>query len=339
MSQEFCVQSLLVLSALMSQAPPEERPLQHRIEVLIISTVKKVDDAHFDVNRIKELFLQAKWALTPAGAEKPRFTFEDNINGKPVLRVGEIEFVDPKVVISPKSSKDLFDRVAALVAHPPENTTFFCYCKLHGFCNSNGEHFMFTDGNSDVIPRKQLLGALRAQNPGLTILITDSCSSGPVNLDRLVPQVLQFPKQLFIDLFLMSKGVVDINSSTCDVGNDKVGPVFEQAWMDGFGHGIFTHAFQHLLKADVPNDVDVKLARIDANRDGRYSWEEFFSILTVDTEVQLNLLKQKAIVRQNELLKNKMVHEGHRWELETISGLLAQQHQRPQTRSPLPALP
>ena len=96
----------------------------------------------------------------------------------------------------------------------------------HGAYDDKG-HFLLMPGGEDRLYRKTILDRIARKGPRLAVLITDSCNmqvpsgSPPGPAARMIPPQRITP--LFESLFILSKGVVDINSSS--EGQESIGAI------------------------------------------------------------------------------------------------------------------
>ena len=97
------------------------------------------------------------------------------------------------------------------------NDTVVVFFTGHGAYDDNGHFLVMPDGENRLY-RKTILGRIARKNPRLAVLITDSCNlqfpagMRPGPAARLIPPERISP--LFDSLFIRSRGVVDLNSSS-----------------------------------------------------------------------------------------------------------------------------
>src|SRR5262249_53420883 len=140
----------------------------------------------------------------------------------------------------------------------------------HGATDPNKGHFLTLDAG--LLGRSQVRAAMGAKQAGLSILLTDCCSTlanlGPWT-GAPPPPPEELKKKLMRDLFLRARGVVDITAATND-----------SAWGDQLtGGGVFTSALSMLV-----NNTDWH--NLDTDHDGYVSWKEFFPELRSATEAR-----------------------------------------------------
>jgi len=106
------------------------------------------------------------------------------------------------------------------------NDTIIVFYTGHGAYDDHDHFLMMPDGENRLY-RKTILKRMARKNPRLAVLITDSCSlhvpagMGPGPAARMIPPQRMTP--LFESLFIRSRGVVDINSST--EGEESIGAI------------------------------------------------------------------------------------------------------------------
>ena len=104
--------------------------------------------------------------------------------------------------------------------------TIIVFYTGHGAYDDHGQFLLMPDGENRLY-RKTILKRMARKSPRLAVLITDSCSlyvpagSPPGPAARLIPPRRMTP--LFESLFIRSRGVVDINSST--EGEESIGAI------------------------------------------------------------------------------------------------------------------
>ena len=114
---------------------------------------------------------------------------------------------------------DMKDKILEAIDNCPNgpNDTIIVFYTGHGAHDENGHFLMMPDGENRLY-RKTILERIGKKGPRLAVLITDSCNlqvpagMGPAPSARLMPAERMSP--LFETLFIRSKGVVDINSSS-----------------------------------------------------------------------------------------------------------------------------
>jgi hypothetical protein len=306
----------------------------HHIDVLIVTTTDRVKRPELDVEGVRDIFNQAKRKLEASDG-----VIEDPNGGERIavqLNIHEIYY-------DPASENELTDRIGDLIVSklPNATNTVFCYMKLHGACDKDGEHFMQMK-NGQLAARKAVVNLLRSHGAELTILLTDSCSSGPVRGPRIKAAAVVFPFSLFADLFIHSRGFVDVNSSTCNPES----LTYETAWMNSDGEGVFSRALIRSLTKGDPDEVERRLKDVDVGKNGRYCWKEFFSYLTSETHGEFVALKGRLEAEKTQLLQRVVQQELDDEQRQfffrkvaKISDLLVQPDQRPQARSELPTDP
>ena len=131
----------------------------------------------------------------------------------------------------PDVRSDLVDLKAKIlraidVCPAGSNDTIIVFFTGHGANDDQGHFLMMPDGENRL-HRKTILEHIARKRPRLAVLITDSCSlsvpSGmaPGPSARMIPPERMSP--LFESLFIRSRGVVDINSSS--EGEESIGAI------------------------------------------------------------------------------------------------------------------
>jgi hypothetical protein len=182
--------------------------------------------------------------------------------------------------------KRVLDYYARLQAGSDD--ALFCYYSGHGGTDPDKGHFLAL--NAGPLTRAELREAMNARQAGLSVLLTDCCSS-MVRMPRghlyaeMAPAAApnDLPAKLMGDLFLRARGVADITASTLDL-----------AWGDDRGGGMFTTALSSVILNRDWHDLD-------ADRDGTVSWKEFFPRLRGETEEAFKDLVKKARAQGNNI--------------------------------------
>jgi hypothetical protein len=148
------------------------------------------------------------------------------------------------------------------------------YYTGHGATHTEKGHFLaFQDGKIPGLLRADLRTIMQEKQAGLTVLLTDCCSTrikveGKTNDRKLAgaPPAAKELNPLFRNLLFQHRGVVDITAAS---GNF--------AFADNRDGGLFTRALGNVLlpKQSLP---------YDGNKDGFVSWKEFFPSLRQETE-------------------------------------------------------
>ena len=284
-------------------------PPSHQIDVLIVTTVKGVPFYQNDIDGVKSIFTQAEDCLTVT-PDNPDYVATD-AETKAEDLLPEITFHSHKPMIKPSDEKTLIDYLSKGRVNPSDgvSSTVFCYLKLHGFCDNTGEHYMQLDDGS-LISRTTVMSALRVREADLTILVTDSCSATSHQLPKHSTAAVKYPKDLFLDLFVRARAIVDINSSDCKPDQG----IYEYAWMVNDGEGLFSQVFISALTEDDPRKLQAKLERIDAPKpseattpqtgNGRYSWQEFHNFMSQKTEAEYQSLRAEYLRKYQAYLDN-----------------------------------
>lgn len=134
----------------------------------------------------------------------------------------------------------LDQKILEAIARCPagDRDTIFVYYSGHGANDSRGHFLLMPDGTTRLY-RDQILSKLQEKKPRLSVLMTDSCSTrASVGIGAGASAMLAVPERispLFDNLFLKSRGVVDLNSSS--EGEVSIGAI---------GGGLMTLAFAYM---------------------------------------------------------------------------------------------
>ncbi|HEX4415061.1 MAG TPA: EF-hand domain-containing protein [Lacipirellulaceae bacterium] len=294
-----------------NDAPPDPFPVidqdhSELISPIVIST-KVASGVQEDIEKVSGIFSAAKKRLS---------NLSTTLSVEPrTLGVGLL------------SKSQLFQKIAGV--NVKENTTLFCYCKLHGEVDQNGEALLYLDGWEEPIKRTELEDHLKARGARLTILVTDSCSAAAIPQPKFFGAAAQtkFPLQLFLDLFVNSKGFVSTNSSSSTVDGQNV---YERAWMDADG-ALFTRAFCGFFEERHPDAIKDLYEKIDKNHNSRFSWQEFFPVVAANTDDTFQVFRSTIL--------SKGLTPAHAPALSVKADVQNQSHQTPRPFAALPDLP
>lgn len=204
-----------------------------------------------------------------------------------VLNFGsETEFEPMRLpMVSGTTAKYALDQLAHLRMTP--STTLVVYFAGHGEIVA-GQHALYLDSRDPkyILNRNDLVSAITAlrPRPRLAILITDCCSS--IASKEEIGGKLQVNQELFKDLFLRSKGFVNITSAEYGLGNGVSRPTGSTAWSGNTGP-VFTVALVELL-----NSRDKR--SFDSNKDGLVDWTELWPEVKSQTSKRFNRLKRNV---------------------------------------------
>lgn len=149
------------------------------------------------------------------------------------------------------------------------------YYAGHGAYDPEKGHclVMGAKGKEKFLVRSELQKVMEQRKAGLVVLLTDCCSSLLTlpksakknrELDRgIAPTEI---KPVLKSLLFQQRGMVDITAAVENTAS----------WGDDDEGGIFTRSLQKLLLSDA--------AKLDTNKDGLVSWQEFYPRLKKDTE-------------------------------------------------------
>jgi hypothetical protein len=162
------------------------------------------------------------------------------------------------------------------------NDALFFYYNGHGATDPNRGHFLAMSGG-DLL-RADVLKAMQALSPRLTVVASDACSSlsryenGQQDYTVMVPFYEQRtnrqpPRNVFRDLFFAESGVVDFTAAQAP----------QYAWAPSDG-GLFTQSLAKLFDG-YTSDVDV-------DGDGAIVWNEFLRNVRWDVRERFNHLKK-----------------------------------------------
>lgn len=168
----------------------------------------------------------------------------------------------------------------------PEDA-LLCYYAGHGAWADTGPYLRL--GGGAVLPRADLMAALRARGARLTVLLSDCCSTyvgqtmlwAPPSVD---PAVLR-------DLFYRPRGVVDVTAAQrgqVAVGDTNLG-------------GVFTYALTTLL-TQTPREA------LDSDKDGRVAWSEALTALTAGSKAAFGLMYPRGLSVKGQRLTGQSPH-------------------------------
>ena len=123
--------------------------------------------------------------------------------------------------------KKLLEAIDKCPAGPNDTIVFFY--SGHGAHDSQGHFLRMPDQKTDLY-RKDIIRRIQRKNPRLAVVITDSCNElmERALAPRPIAPKLLSPKEmspLFDELFIRSKGLADINSSSSEEEQVAAGPV------------------------------------------------------------------------------------------------------------------
>lgn len=150
----------------------------------------------------------------------------------------------------------------------------FYYTGHGATVTDKGHYLVFQDAKTPSLLRSELRALMQEKQAGLTVLLTDCCSTrikvdGKTTDRKLADQPPPAAKELkpvFRNLLFQHRGVVDITAAS---GNT--------AFADDRNGGLFTLALGGVLLPKQP-------LQFDGNKDGFVSWKEFFPSLRQETE-------------------------------------------------------
>jgi hypothetical protein len=168
------------------------------------------------------------------------------------------------------TKESILRHYAQLPTGPTEALLF--YYAGHGAFDVNRGHFLYLqEGKAGLLYRDDLRTAMQKKSPGLTVLLTDCCSSlvKVKSKKRRIeeeepPASVRTVSPTLGALFLRSRGVVDVTAATDN-----------EAYGDDEEGGIFTRTFARLATSE-------EWAR--KARAGTAAWKDFFPQLRGDTE-------------------------------------------------------
>lgn len=186
-----------------------------RIYVLAVADTSEKSGLSFSTGPDLQYIFDAFYANTPGGQlvtyNNPMADFAD---GSSVNLRNPWEGPDVRGDLVDMKNKILtaIDRCPA-----GRNDTIVIFYTGHGAYDDQG-HFLVMPDGENRLHRKTILERIARKNPRLAVLLTDSCNlhvpagMRPGAAARLIPPQRMTP--LFDSLFIRSRGVVDINSSS-----------------------------------------------------------------------------------------------------------------------------
>ncbi len=233
---------LLLLPAALPAAPPDQLKKLHVLMVF--------DTGDADIGKSLELDRKRLTKLLQGAIPSARYTVT-NLAGKELT--GEALFA---------TIRGMRTRVS------PRDGLLF-YFGGHGALNDKLGHVLKLPGGKDVL-RKDVRQQLMACKAGLTVMLTDCCSTKEPYFgehDSIVsPRAATALAPAVECLFFRSRGLVDVTAAT-----------EEEAWSDDENGGLFTRSLCRLLVREVKE--------MDVNGDGFLSWGEFFPQLQKETQL------------------------------------------------------
>jgi hypothetical protein len=163
----------------------------------------------------------------------------------------------------------LFERIRSLRTKVTPRDGVFFFFGGHGAINDKLGHVLkFHDGK--VVKRQDVRRQLLGLKAGLTVILTDCCSTKEKyegeRDDIVTPRAATALEPTAAHLFFQARGVVDITAAT-----------EEEAWSDDDNGGLFTRSLCRLLVRPVKE--------MDLNGDGFLTWAEFFPQLQRETQL------------------------------------------------------
>ena len=165
----------------------------------------------------------------------------------------------------------LLARVRSVDVAPTD--TLLVYYAGHGAWADAGPYLRL---HGQVLPRADLVAAMRARGAGLSILLTDCCSTYVGKTYLFAPPTVDPDR--YRDLFFRPRGFVDVTAAAR--GQVAVG--------DGNLGGVFTKALTDLLTL-------TPRAALDVDRDGVVSWGETVDALTRGTKDVFTMLHPRGL--------------------------------------------
>jgi hypothetical protein len=155
----------------------------------------------------------------------------------------------------------------------PDDALLFFYGG-HGAMNDTYGHVLKMSAGGADLPRTLLRQELEKLGAGLTVMLTDCCSTREKHVDGAVMTAVTGRPAVGIhppvrNLFFQARGVVDVTAATES----------EAAWSDDKNGGLFTRSLSRMLLMK-PHELK-KLTRDD---DEFLTWRKFFPLLQSDTQ-------------------------------------------------------
>jgi|GEM_PF-1924006 len=187
---------------------------------------------------------------------------------------------------------------------------FFFYYAGHGSTGVLAGHFLSFDNRGGLrarLNRSEILNAMRAKNPRLTVLITDSCGNIIPEPDPEIAPMLEEPPcpthvnpEILRHLFFRHRGTVNINSA------ERGKLAFCRPYPPG---GLFTDA----LCRQWTRGLD------EMSHDQRITWEVLVSRVTPN--VNASFEAAKAFDRTNLWMHNQRNHNPWVWDVGEHNGI------------------
>jgi len=178
----------------------------------------------------------------------------------------------------------LLATVAALDVGPAD--ALLLYYAGHGAWADAGAYLR---PKGQVLPRADLIAALRARGAGLTIVLTDCCSTYVGGTFLFAPP--RVDPDTARDLFFRHRGLVDVTAAArgqVAVGDKALG-------------GVFTQALTRLLTGSARETLD-------ADRDGIVTWGEAVDALRVGTRDTFAMLHPRGLAVRGQAVQGQTPH-------------------------------
>ncbi|MGL4553021.1 MAG: caspase family protein [Gemmataceae bacterium] len=168
------------------------------------------------------------------------------------------------------SAAKIVDAIRSLKGKVKADDAVLFFYGGHGAVNDVHGHVLKMTGGGKDLTRSLLRKEMEALGAGLTVLLTDCCSTKEKN-DVTQPPPVGPGRGVEIHptvkhLFFQSRGVVDITAATAA----------EAAWSDDKNGGLFTRSLAKML-LKTPK-------QLTGDEDGVVTWQKFFPQLQADTQ-------------------------------------------------------
>lgn len=265
--------------------------------VLIVVNTEGTPAGTRDVDRVVQMFERTSGAIK--ANDWPRVTFFPTIRHD-----GEI---------TEETLLKLIDE-----APVADRTTLVGYFRMpHA---SSGEERLLCGPTiaSRSVSRRRLFNELLKRNARLTVFISESGTSCPLQAAGKASSIEGIPPELFSDLFARPCGAVDVKASTFPSNSDRS---FELSWADADG-GLLTRALLNTLAASPHVMQSTLLRRIDRDSNVEYTWKEVEEVVIGEVEASFEVFRERA--------KRTFIETHHAaQDLVRLSAIINQQRQTP----------
>lgn len=178
--------------------------------------------------------------------------------------------------------------LAAVKALPvTADDSLLLYYAGHGAWADTGPYLRM--GGGKILPRADLLAALKARGARLTLLLTDCCSTYVGQIMLFAPGTID--PDVYRDLFFRHRGVVDVTAA--ERGQVAVGDM-------NLG-GVFTRSLTEVF-------TQTERATLDEDKDGQVSWPEALRALKRSAKSTFGLYHPRGLTVRGQRVAGQTPH-------------------------------